>query len=74
MQKDKEKLSLFERELVNEALKQSFVKLNPRIMYPQPGNVYGRNRNSGHAVRMNLYQHATGETSQGSLGITSSYS
>ena len=34
------KQRLFEPALVSEALKQSFVKLNPRIHVSQPGNVY----------------------------------
>jgi K+-transporting ATPase ATPase B chain len=36
MAKRQRKTSLFQRELVNEALKQSFVKLNPRILFRNP--------------------------------------
>jgi K+-transporting ATPase ATPase B chain len=36
MAKRQRKTSLFQRDLVNEALKQSFVKLNPRILFRNP--------------------------------------
>ncbi len=36
MAKRQRKTALFQKELVNEALVQSFVKLNPRIMFRNP--------------------------------------
>ena len=36
MAKRQRKTPLFQRDLVNEALKQSFVKLNPRILFHNP--------------------------------------
>ena len=49
MAKRKRYIKLFDPELVGVSIKQSFVKLNPRIDDQKPGNVYGGDR---HAVML----------------------
>ena len=49
MAKRKRYIKLFDPELVGVSIKQSFVKLNPRIDDQKPGNVYGGDRHSSNA-------------------------
>ncbi|MEC5174049.1 hypothetical protein QF024_002760 [Chryseobacterium nepalense] len=49
--------NLFQAELVNEALKQSFIKLHPFKNVPKSGNVYGVHRDFGYGRSMYLDCH-----------------
>ncbi|MBL0104176.1 MAG: potassium-transporting ATPase subunit KdpB [Bacteroidetes bacterium] len=67
MKKRQNKTALFQKELVNEALVQSFVKLNPRIMFRNPVMFTVE---IGTAVMLFViaYGLMTGNNSQGSFG------
>lgn len=58
---------LFEPGLVNQALKQSFVKLNPRIMFRNPV-MFTVEIGTVIMLLVTLYTGITGDASQGSLG------
>src|ERR1035437_8241816 len=67
MAKRQRNTSLFQKELVNEALVQSFVKLNPRIMFRNPVMFTVE---IGTAVMLYVtgYSMMSGDTSEGSVG------
>ncbi len=57
MAKRQKNTSLFQKELVNEALLHSFVKLNPKLLIAQSGNVYRRNWNSCNGICLWKYSY-----------------
>ena len=59
--------SLFPRELVREALAQSFVKLSPRVMVRNPV-MFTVEIGTAIMLLVTLYIAFTGDTSQGSIG------
>ncbi len=67
MAKRQRKAPLFQKELVNEALKHAFIKLNPRVMFRNPVMFTVE---IGTAIMMfvTIYSIATGDGSQGSPG------
>ncbi len=67
MAKRQRKTPLFQRELVNEALVQSFVKLNPRIMFRNPV-MFTVEIGTAIMLFMTLYSMFSGDKSQGAAG------
>lgn len=63
----KDKNKLFEPALVNKALKQSFVKLDPRIMFRNPV-MFTVEIGTFIMLAVTIYAAATGDITQGSLG------
>lgn len=63
----KDKNKLFESSLVNKALKQSFVKLNPRIMFRNPV-MFTVEIGTFIMLAVTIYSAVTGDITQGSLG------
>ena len=66
MSKRQKKTPLFQRELVNEALVQSFVKLNPRIMFRNPV-MFTVEIGTAVMLFMIAYSMLSGDKSQGSV-------
>ncbi|HRG89467.1 MAG TPA: hypothetical protein PLW44_10635, partial [Chitinophagales bacterium] len=62
----KENKSLFEKELVSEALKHSFTKLNPKTMFRNPV-MFTVEIGTLIMLIVTIYTVATGDTSQGSF-------
>ena len=67
MSKRNIKAPLFQRELVNEALVQSFVKLNPRIMFRNPV-MFTVEIGTAVMLAVSLYSMLSRDTSEGSTG------
>ncbi|HZV70729.1 MAG TPA: potassium-transporting ATPase subunit KdpB [Saprospiraceae bacterium] len=67
MNKRQRKTSLFQRELVIEALGQSFVKLNPRIMFRNPV-MFTVEIGTTVMLFVTMYSMLSGDTSEGSTG------
>jgi len=67
MSKRNIKAPLFQRELVNEALVQSFVKLNPRIMFRNPV-MFTVEIGTAVMLAVTLYSMLSRDTSEGSTG------
>ncbi|MDD5572134.1 MAG: potassium-transporting ATPase subunit KdpB, partial [Bacteroidales bacterium] len=66
MSKRQRKSALFQKKLVNEALVQSFVKLNPRIMFRNPV-MFTVEIGSAIMLFVTAYSMMSGDTSQGSV-------
>lgn len=66
MSKRQKKTSLFQKELVNEALIQSFVKLNPRIMFRNPV-MFTVEIGTAVMLFVTVYSMVSGSTLQGSV-------
>lgn len=67
MSKRQKNTSLFQKELVSEALVQSFVKLDPRIMFRNPV-MFTVEIGTAVMLFVTVYSMLSGDTSQGSIG------
>ncbi len=67
MSKRQRKTPLFQKELVNQALVQSFVKLNPRIMFRNPV-MFTVEIGTAIMLLVTIYSMVSGDGSQGSVG------
>src|SRR6195952_3055356 len=67
MSKSSEKNKLFEPALVNEALKQSFIKLSPKIMVRNPV-MFTVEIGTFVMLAVTIYAMVTGDITQGSIG------
>ena len=67
MAKRQRNTALFQKELVNEALVQSFVKLNPRIMFRNPV-MFTVEIGTAVMLYVTVYSMMSKDTSEGSAG------